>query len=219
MRPKEHPWSVLSILASTSITLPPFGTPAAADTPTVAAGPDVKPVEIVYFFDLFLMETRDRDRAVAGLVDMYRSSVPRGERVSVVVFDGELETLVDRTDDRDDVLDALEELGYIRARGIQHGIFQCRFLDRERYGLVGDITGIDLEPLRRTIRAGALPVLTFLGESPSGQVLNVNADVAARELVWAIKPHKVIFLTPSGGLLDRNGRVISAVSVAPKSSV
>jgi VWFA-related protein len=92
---------------------------AAADNPTVAAGPDVKPVEIVYFFDLFLMETRDRDRAVAGLVDMYRSSVPRGERVSVVVFDGELETLVDRTDDRDDVLDALEELGYIRARGIQ----------------------------------------------------------------------------------------------------
>jgi acetylglutamate kinase len=111
------------------------------------------------------------------------------------------------------IVDALEQRG-IRARGIQHGIFQCRFLDRDRYGLVGDITGIDLEPLRRTIRAGALPVLTFLGESPSGQVLNVNADVAARELVWAVKPHKVIFLTPSGGLLDRNGRVISAVSLS-----
>jgi acetylglutamate kinase len=110
------------------------------------------------------------------------------------------------------MVDALEQRG-IRARGIQHGIFQCRYLDRERYGLVGEITGVDLEPLRRTIHAGALPVLTFLGESPSGQVLNVNADTAARELVWAIQPHKIIFLTPSGGLLDRNGRVISAVSL------
>jgi len=58
-----------------------------------------------------------------------------------------------------------------------------------------------------------LPVVTCLGESASGQVLNVNADIAARELVWAIQPHKIIFLTPTGGLLDRDGRVISAISL------
>jgi len=56
-------------------------------------------------------------------------------------------------------------------------------------------------------------VLTCLGESASGQVLNINADIAAGELVRAIKPHKIIFLTPTGGLLDRNGRVISAISL------
>ncbi|KAA9130443.1 acetylglutamate kinase [Marinihelvus fidelis] len=110
------------------------------------------------------------------------------------------------------LVDALEKRG-IRARGIQHGIFHARFLDREKFGLVGEITGVDLDPLERTIEAGALPVLTCLGESPSGQVLNINADIAARELVWAIKPHKIIFLTPSGGLLDRDGRVITAVSL------
>ncbi len=110
------------------------------------------------------------------------------------------------------LVDALEKRG-IRARGIQHGIFRAKVLNREKYGLVGEITDIDLDPLERTIDAGALPVLTFLGESPSGQVLNINADVAARELVWAIKPHKIIFLTPAGGLLDRDGRVISAVSL------
>ena len=110
------------------------------------------------------------------------------------------------------LIEALEQRG-IRARGIQHGIFQCRYLDREKFGLVGEITGVNVEGLRQTVRSGALPVLTCLGESPSGQVLNVNADIAARELVWAIKPHKIIFLTPSGGLLDRNGRIISAVSL------
>jgi acetylglutamate kinase len=111
------------------------------------------------------------------------------------------------------LVEALEQRG-IRARGLQHGTFQARFLDRDRYGLVGEITDVKLDSLRRAVRAGALPVLTFLGESPSGQVLNINADIAARELVWAIRPHKIIFLTPSGGLLDRNGRVISAVSLS-----
>ncbi len=110
------------------------------------------------------------------------------------------------------LVEALEQRG-IRARGLQHGTFEARFLDRDRYGLVGEITAVNLDGLRRAVHSGALPVLTFLGESSSGQVLNINADIAARELVWAIRPHKIIFLTPSGGLLDRNGRVISAVTL------
>jgi acetylglutamate kinase len=110
------------------------------------------------------------------------------------------------------LIEALEQRG-IRARGIQHGVFQCRYLDREKLGLVGEITEVNLDALQSAIRGGALPVLTCLGESESGQVLNINADIAARELVFALRPHKIIFLTPTGGLLDRNGRVISAISL------
>jgi len=110
------------------------------------------------------------------------------------------------------LVEALEKRG-IRARGIQHGVFRCNYLDRRKFGLVGEIKSVNLEPLRSAVRSGALPVLTFLGESDSGQVLNINADFAARELVWAVKPHKIVFLTPSAGLLDRDGRVISAISL------
>ena len=110
------------------------------------------------------------------------------------------------------LIEALEERG-IRARGIQHGVFRCDFLDREKLGLVGRITNVDLSSLRSAVDSGALPVVTCLGESAAGQVLNVNADIAARELVWAIQPHKIIFLTPTGGLLDRDGRIISAISL------
>jgi len=111
------------------------------------------------------------------------------------------------------IVDALEARG-VRARGILHGVFNARLADRERLGLVGDIDSVELEPLRSAVAAGALPVVACLGESPSGQVMNINADVAARELVWAVKPYKIIFLTGTGGLLDQNGRIISAISIS-----
>ncbi len=110
------------------------------------------------------------------------------------------------------LVDALEERG-VRARGVLHGVFNARLADPERLGLVGEIESVELEGVQSAIRAGALPVVACLGESPSGQVMNINADIAARELVWAVRPHKVIFLTGTGGLLDHRGRVISAISL------
>jgi acetylglutamate kinase len=111
------------------------------------------------------------------------------------------------------LVEALEARG-VRARGIMHGVFSAHLANPEKLGLVGEIDTVELSPLRAAIRAGALPVVACLGESPSGQMMNINADVAARELVWAIQPHKVIFLTGTGGLLDQNGRIISAISIS-----
>jgi len=110
------------------------------------------------------------------------------------------------------LVEALEDKG-VRARGIQHGVFQCSYLDRENLGLVGEVEQVELDAIESAVRGGAVPVLTCLGESPSGQVLNINADIATRDLVWKLQPHKVIFLSPTGGLLDRQDRIISAVSL------
>lgn len=107
---------------------------------------------------------------------------------------------------------ALEDQG-VRAQGIQHGVFVCDYLDRNAFGLVGDIRSVDLEAVRDVIHRGILPVVACLGESKTGQVLNINADVAARELIWQVKPHKIIFLTGTGGMLDESGRIISAISL------
>ena len=110
------------------------------------------------------------------------------------------------------LVEALENRG-IRARSVQHGVFLCRYADRENLGLVGEVEQVELHAVESAVRGGAVPVLTCLGESQSGQVLNINADIATRELVWSLRPHKVIFLSPTGGLLDRQGRIISAVSL------
>jgi acetylglutamate kinase len=110
------------------------------------------------------------------------------------------------------IVTALENQG-VRAQGIQHGVFECDFLDRDALGLVGDIRRVDLEAIDDAVNQRVLPVVACLGESRTGQVMNINADIAARELIWAVQPHKIIFLTETGGLLDETGRVISAISL------
>ena len=94
---------------------------------------------------------------------------------------------------------ALEALG-TRARPITGGVFTADFLDRDKYGLVGKVTRVDKRPLEASIRAGALPILTSLAESSEGQLLNVNADVAAGELAKELEPLKIVYLNEKGGL-------------------
>ena len=94
---------------------------------------------------------------------------------------------------------ALEKLG-TRARPITSGVFTADYLDKDKYGLVGKITRVDKRPLEASIRAGALPILTSLAESEAGQILNVNADIAAGELAKELEPMKIVFLNEKGGL-------------------
>ncbi|KAG8959980.1 hypothetical protein FRC03_007244 [Tulasnella sp. 419] len=97
------------------------------------------------------------------------------------------------------LVSALEKLG-TRARPIVTGVFTADFLDREKYGLVGKITRVDKRPIEASITAGALPILTSLAWSNEGQLLNVNADVAAGELAKELEPLKIVFLNDKGGL-------------------
>ncbi|KAI0311734.1 bifunctional acetylglutamate kinase/N-acetyl-gamma-glutamyl-phosphate reductase [Amylostereum chailletii] len=97
------------------------------------------------------------------------------------------------------IVSALEKLG-TRARPITSGVFTADYLDKEKYGLVGKITKVDKRPLEASIRAGALPILTSLAESPDGQILNVNADIAAGELAKELEPMKIVYLNEKGGL-------------------
>jgi acetylglutamate kinase len=111
------------------------------------------------------------------------------------------------------LVEALEEMG-TRARPVTSGVFEAQLVDPERLGLVGRVVRIHLESIQSGIRAGHLCILTCFGETASGQIVNVSSDVAVRELALAIQPYKMIFLTEPGGLLDEEGRVISAVNLA-----
>ncbi|SGZ39886.1 probable Protein ARG5,6, mitochondrial [Hanseniaspora guilliermondii] len=105
---------------------------------------------------------------------------------------------------------ALENLG-VRARPIMNGVFQADYLNKDKYNLVGDIKKVFKSPIEASIKAGCLPILTSMAETESGQMLNVNADVAAGELARVFEPLKIVYLNEKGGIVNGNTKEIVSV--------
>jgi len=74
-------------------------------------------VHMVYFLDLYLMASRERDRVLEGLRARYTGADLAGELVSVVSYDGRLRIHLERGQDRDQVLAALDELAQVSSQG------------------------------------------------------------------------------------------------------
>ena len=111
------------------------------------------------------------------------------------------------------LVEALQQSG-ARATSIVSGVFEAEYLDRETYGLVGEVKRINQSPIEASLKAGSIPVIASLGETHGGQILNINADFAANELVQVLQPYKIIFLTGTGGLLDPQGNVIDSINLS-----
>jgi acetylglutamate kinase len=101
-----------------------------------------------------------------------------------------------------------------RATSIVSGVFEAEYLDRDTYGLVGEVKRVDLAPIQASLQAGSIPVIASLGETVGGQILNINADFAASELVQVLQPYKIVFLTGTGGLLGEDGQVIDSINLS-----
>jgi len=111
------------------------------------------------------------------------------------------------------LVEKLEEMG-VRARPITSGVFGAEYLDKEKYDLVGRINKVNKGPIEAAIQAGCLPILTSMAETPEGQVLNVNADVAAGELARELQPLKIVYLSEKGGLFNADtNEKISAINL------
>ncbi len=111
------------------------------------------------------------------------------------------------------LVEALQAQG-VRATSITAGVFESEPLDAGRYGLVGKVVGVHTDAVLAAVRARSIPVIASLGETAGGQILNVNADWAANELVKVLQPYKIVFLTGTGGLLDADGDLIDSINLS-----
>jgi acetylglutamate kinase len=111
------------------------------------------------------------------------------------------------------LVDALHAMD-TRATSVVSGVFAAEWLDRENCGLVGKVARIELAPIEASLRQGSIPIIASLGETDEGQILNINADFAANELVRVLQPYKIVFLTGTGGLLDGSGKVIDSINLS-----
>ena len=111
------------------------------------------------------------------------------------------------------LVEAIRQQG-VSAHSLTTGAIEADYLNKEKYGFVGEPTGVRLGLIQSIVNSGAIPILTCLGLASGGQLVNVNADSATRALVHALQPMKIIFLAGIGGLLDEAGDVIHSINLA-----
>jgi acetylglutamate kinase len=68
-------------------------------------------------------------------------------------------------------------------------------------GYVGEVTGVNLEPIRECIRRSVTPVVSPTAIGEDGKVYNCNADVGAAQMAIALKARRLFFMSDVPGLL------------------
>lgn len=90
-------------------------------------------------------------------------------------------------------------------------------------GLVGEVTGVNPEAVQDILDAGRIPVISTIAPefdsegNPTGEVLNINADLAAGAVASALGASKLVMLTDVEGLYANwpdKSSLISSLSAA-----
>jgi acetylglutamate kinase len=79
-------------------------------------------------------------------------------------------------------------------------------------GFVGEIVGVDERILRALERDGFTPVVAPTGVDQNGVTYNINADLAAGEIAGALRAEKLVLLTDTDGILDKDGALIPTLT-------
>ena len=87
--------------------------------------------------------------------------------------------------------------------------------DFENFGYTGNIEHINPEIVNNIIEDGAIPVIApIAGSSTIGHPgFNINADLAASKIAVAMEARKVLFLTDTPGVLDKEMNLITNLSI------
>ncbi len=81
-------------------------------------------------------------------------------------------------------------------------------------GMVGDIIGIEPALISHLQAAAFIPVIAPIGVGEEGETYNINADVVAGKVAEILKAEKLVLLTNTPGVLDKDGKVVTDVTPA-----
>jgi len=81
-------------------------------------------------------------------------------------------------------------------------------------GHVGEVTSIDPAVINMLVSGDFIPVVAPIGVGEDGQSYNINADLVAGKLAEILGAEKLILLTNTAGLLDKEGKLLTGLSAA-----
>ena len=79
-------------------------------------------------------------------------------------------------------------------------------------GQVGEVESIDPEIVHQLHTHDFVPVIAPLGVGKKGETYNINADLVAGKMAEVLKAEKLIVLTNTPGVLDKNGNLLTGLS-------
>ena len=79
-------------------------------------------------------------------------------------------------------------------------------------GHVGEVESIDASVVDMLVRGNFIPVIAPIGVGEDGFSYNINADLVAGKVAEVLGAEKLILLTNTAGLLDKEGELLTGLS-------
>jgi acetylglutamate kinase len=140
----------------------------------------------------------------AGIVPRFVNGLRVTEEASVKIVEETLDGEINPS-----IVSLIHEHGG-RAQGLSgKTVFVSRRLPLQRQddgteadlGFVGEAVKVSTKDVLAAVKQEIVPVISPIGATAEGQVLNINADVAAAALAAGLKAHKLIFVSDVAGIM------------------
>ncbi len=79
-------------------------------------------------------------------------------------------------------------------------------------GHVGKVKSIDTSVVDMLVKSDFIPVIAPIGVGENGESYNINADLVAGKIAEVLQAEKLILLTNTAGLLDRDGELLTGLN-------
>lgn len=84
--------------------------------------------------------------------------------------------------------------------GIDGRLIEAK-IKNQKLGFVGEITSVNIDPVRDLLEKGYIPVISTVGGDSEGNVYNINGDTAAAYIAGALGAERLIMMTDIAGIL------------------
>ncbi|WP_419774567.1 acetylglutamate kinase [Halarcobacter sp.] len=165
----------------------------------------IKPV-IVHGGGARISELLDKLEIHSEFVDGHRVTSEETMRVVEMVLSGEINK---------NITSLLNHHGAkaIGISGKDSAIIKATPKENGKFGYTGVITEVNGTMINNLIKEGFIPVIAPIADSakPNHPGYNINADVAASKVAQAIGAQKVLFLTDTVGVLNKDGELLNSL--------
>lgn len=95
--------------------------------------------------------------------------------------------------------------------GSDYDLLKATPIDYERYGLVGEVSSVNVEVIHGLLADGITPIISPIAIGEDKLRYNVNADTAAGAVASALLARQLIFVTDVPGIL-KDGELLEKVT-------